>query len=290
MKSCQIMGCFVLFNLTVLAQPATSVSPSQKAVLDGITGRVRAGDYNALNDAATLPTSIAVPYLQFWTAPRNGPQLSQAAGAALSNVQGFADYFRQDMDKTVAQGGIPGDDFLTLGCIATPEAAAVAAPYLFDPRLITLNKGEPPDTIAGWAETTLEQMKLPDAPKLEAATSSSVALVAWQKWAIVKGFVPQSWNSRVGAPAWMLRMDAWKPPAPVTIAVKSPLQPTQTAIPSPSIASSSSAPSNTPSPSPSPAPSVAETTLPKSTFTVWVSVVLILLVISAVVVVLRKRP
>lgn len=290
MRPFMIVGCFVLLTLAGLGQSTNSITASDKAALDNITSRVRTGNYNALNEAATMPASIAVPYLQSWTAPRNGPQLSKAAGEAISNVSGYADYFRQDMANIVAQGRIPGDDFIALASIGTPEAAAVAAPYLFDGRLISVNQGEPPDSIDGWAETILEQMRLPDAPKLDPTTPSSAALIAWQKWAIAKSFVPQSWNSKVGAPAWMLRMDAWKPPAPATLAAKSPQQLTQTAVPSPSITPSSSVPSNTPSQSPSAASSVIEITSSKSTLPIWGSVVLVLLVIGGVVMVLRKRP
>jgi hypothetical protein len=216
MKPHLIFGCLVLLIASGFSQTTGSVSEGDRAkfdnILDDVTGRVRGGDYKALNETAAMPASIAVPYLQFWTAPRNGPALSNAAGAALSNVQGYAEYFRQDMARIVAQGSIPGDDFIALGCIGTQEAAEVVAPYLFDTTLITLNPGEPPDTLAGWAETILEQMKLSDAPKLGVPTPSAVALVAWQKWAISKGFVPKDWTSRVGAPDWMRRMDAWKPP------------------------------------------------------------------------------
>ena len=76
------------------------------------------------------------------------------------------------MPKPLAAGGFPGEDFEILGLIATPEAAATAAPYLFDSRIVVMNNGASWDNFCGAAEMALEAMKFPDAPKLPIPTPS----------------------------------------------------------------------------------------------------------------------
>jgi hypothetical protein len=227
MKKTFVIFLAILSGALVSAQTTSNLEKQAlDAKLNNIGARVDAGDYSAFSEATKLPTATALRflYILYDRRAKSDTRRDEAAIEAMRNVPGYADYLRQDMAKIVAQGGIPGADFKILETIDTPEAAAVAAPYLFDPRLITLNKGEPPDTIAGWAETILKRMNLPDAPKLGLQTPNSVVLVEWQKWAIAKGYVPKDWSSRVGAPAWLLKMDAWRPPTPTPLPTRPPQQ------------------------------------------------------------------
>jgi hypothetical protein len=110
------------------------------------------------------------------------------------------------MAETTAQGYVPVGDFEILKMIGTPEAAAVAAPYLFDFKTIRpQNRDIAGDSNVAEATYTLSEMKFPDAPKRDLTTNNSDDLIAWQKWAIAKGYVPK--DSRVGAPEWLLEAE-----------------------------------------------------------------------------------
>jgi hypothetical protein len=176
-------------------------------------------------------------------------------------------------------------DFEVAELINTPEAAAVLAPYLFDFKTITPQEGDlAGDSNVNEALYTLTQMKLTGAPLSKSpGISNSAYLMEWQRWAIAKGFVPQSWSSRVGAPASWLKLDAIERQPPTLIHSKSSQQTPPSASPS--------LPTPTNTPSPSPAPSVSATKAPSgSTFTTWGAVVLVLLIIGGVVVMLKRRP
>ena len=231
-----------------------SASPSETATLNSISDRVHSGDYSALHEAAKMPASVSIPYLYMWAGHGNDSPQHEIADQALRQVQGAVDYLRQDMSSTFSQGLVPVNDFEILGMIGTPEAAAVVAPYLFDPRLIDVNKDGRPYDVCAFAKGALEKMGFPDAPKdtlLTSYVSNSSILIEWQKWAIAKGFAPKGFSARVGAPAWMLRLDAMDRPAPTPLAAKSP-QPIQTAGSPLSTRASSPVPTNTPSPTADP--------------------------------------
>ncbi len=225
-------------------------SPAQKAILNSVSKRVYSGDVNAMREAAKLPPAVALPYLYVWTDSSNTSQGKDAAVAALRDVQGYADYLKLDIAKGIAQGGVPGDDFEILGLIATPEAAAVAAPYLFDAKIYIEDNDGTWDNACGAAILALISMNLPGAPKGTSPVPgywNSAVLVEWQKWAIEKGYVPKDWISRVGAPAWLLGEEANERINPKFAGTKSP-QPVQPAS-SPSPAGAGSPiPTNPPSP------------------------------------------
>jgi len=215
MKQSSVSAVLLLSVLLASTTPASpdSTPANENARLSEITNRVFAGKYDALYEVTQMPPAIAIPYLYKWTRYRGGdkPEEYETANKALQMVDGWAGYLRADIAKILAQGGVPGRDFEIIEAIGTLEAAAVAAPYLFDSRRITMNEGEPPDSLVGWAATKLTRMKLPDAPKASPYIRSAVTLVEWQRWAIAKGLVPKEWSSRVGAPAWWLERDAMSP-------------------------------------------------------------------------------
>ena len=218
--------------------------------------------------------------------PGPRPPADQSARAALQQVAGYEDFLREDIAKASAEGRVPGYDFNTLEEIATPEAAQVVAPYLFDFKTVTPPNGDlEGDSNVGAALLALQRMNIPSAPKISSEASNSAVLIAWQRWAIANGLVPKGWSSRVGAPSWLLALDAAGSAAP-SRPKPSPTQikysPTPTASESPLTAATAN-PTNTP-------PSALETTSTKNLLFIWGSVVLVLLVIAAVVVVLRKRP
>jgi len=211
-----------------LGQTTPSQSPSptqaQEELLDSISQRVRSGDYKALFEAAKLPPEIAIPYISQWGTDGPGPRppSDSVVRAALIQVHGYADYIKADIAKAGAvappyKGMVPWYDFETLSLISTPEAAAIVAPYLFDFQM----RGEPPspgsfcgtstlDANCDGAVSSLELMNWGDAPAGEfSQMDNSAILIAWQKWAISKGYVPKDWSSRVQAPAWMLQMEAF---------------------------------------------------------------------------------
>jgi hypothetical protein len=213
MKPHLILGFLLMLVSMGFAQSTAPLSASDKtkldSILDNITNRVRGGDYSALNEVATMPASVAVPYLHFWIDPGNAPQL-KAATQAFRQVQGAADYLKQDMSDMTAQGSVPVNDFGLLELIGTSAAAAVVAPYLFDFKTTLPQDGDVAgDSNVGEAIYTLERMKLSGAPSPQPPEMSNAAdLIAWQKWAISKGYVPSSWVSKIGAPKWMLELDA----------------------------------------------------------------------------------
>jgi len=266
-----------------------SASPSETATLNSISDRVHSGDYSALHEAAKMPASVSIPYLYMWAGHGNDSPQHEIADQALRQVQGAVDYLRQDMSSTFSQGLVPVNDFEILGMIGTPEAAAVVAPYLFDPRLIDVNKDGRPYDVCAFAEGALEKMGFPDAPKnglLTPDVSNSAVLIEWQKWAIAKGFAPKGFSARVGAPAWMLRWDAMDRPVPTPVATKTP-QSIQTTIPSSSIAASPPVPTN--SSSPTATPSGVETKALGHAAGVLVAAALLVLLIIGGVLAWKKR-
>jgi len=280
MKTHLICGCIILFNIALIAQSPDTVLGREDERLDNITNRVRGGDYNALKEASTLPAPIAVPYLEFWMRPLSTEQQRKAASEALGQVQGYADYIRQDMAKTTAEGGVPESDFELLAAIGTPEAAAVVAPYLFDFKTITPQRGDlMGDSNLFEALDTLTRMKLPEAPPPQSPQMShSAYLMEWQRWAISKGLVPKEWSSRVAAPAWLIRMDAVEKAVPMPVLTTTTAQqPARTAVPLSSIASGS--PSSTNTPPAAISPSAVENASGGNPLAIVVGVVVVLLVI-----------
>jgi len=278
MKPRLIFGCFLLLISTGLAQSTIpdSVSVNDRAKLNSISDHVDSGDYNALYEAAEMPASVAVPYLEFWTGLGRTPQQHEAAVEALRNVQGYADYLRSDMSGITASGYIPSKDFEILELIGTEPAAAVVAPYLFDFNTIVAPSGDlAGDSNLAEALYTLNRMKLSYAPSPVpiGLHSDSEELIAWQKWAIAKGFVPKEWTSRVGAPAWLLGMEAWKPPTPTP-------QPIRTASSPLPATASSPVPTNTPPPATT--PSTVETRAPWHVSSTLIAVVLVGLIIGGI--------
>ena len=286
MRAILLAGLGILITLSSRAadQPA---SQAYQAELTNISQRVRSGDYQALFDAAKLPASVAVPYISGWAGwgPGPRPPTDQSARAALQEVAGYADFLREDIAKASAEGRVPGYDFNTLEEIDTPEAAQVVAPYLFDVKTVTPPNGDlQGDSNVGAALLTLQRMNIPNAPKISSEASNSAVLIAWQRWAIANGLVSKGWSSRVGAPSWLLALDAAGSTAP-SRPKPSPMQiknsPSPSSSPSPFTAATAN-PSNTP-------PSVLETTSPKNTLTV-VSIGVVVLLAIVGVFMWKKRP
>ena len=111
------MAIFIWLEIVIspMAALSQSASQSQKDELNSITQRVRGGDNNALYEVATMPASVAVPYLYSWTRPLNDEQRDAVVGEVLREVPGAVEYVNQDMPKPLAAGGFPGEDFEILG-------------------------------------------------------------------------------------------------------------------------------------------------------------------------------
>jgi hypothetical protein len=296
MKPQLVFGCIMLSNIALIAQSTDTILRSEDEKLDNITSRVRSGDYSALNEVSAFPAPIAVPYLEFWMRPLSTGQQRAAASEALGQVQGYADYIQQDMGKTTAEGVVPVSDFGLLEAIGTPEAAAVVAPYLFDFKTITPQEGDlMGDSNLFEALDTLTQMKLPGAPPPQSPQMShSAYLIEWQRWAISKGFVPKEWSSRVGAPAWLARMDEVENAVPMPASTtRQSIGPT---IPSSSAVANLPVPSNTLSLSPiapsSPA-AISSTSAPyaRSRTTTWITLLVaaIILATCGIIAIARRK-
>jgi len=267
----------------------SSATASEKAILDNITDQVNSGNINALYDTAQVRTPVAIQYLYLWIGFGRTPQQERTAAAAMAQLSGYADYLQQDIADASSQGEVSGIDFEILGMIGTTAAAKVAAPYLFDQRTISygtpsgLKPGETPvdipqvDNFCGAAKLALEQMNLPGSPKITPDMSNSAEVVAWQKWVIAQGLVPKEWESRVGAPEWLLRLDAAEAtlPSPSRAAISA--QQNQSLSPGGSTAGSVGAASISPSPG-----LAAETEAPKFPGTAVITAVILLLIAGGI--------
>jgi hypothetical protein len=86
------------------------------------------------------------------------------------------------------------------------DTLGMTAPYFFHfTQFKAANESELPieekETNCEIAVFSLERMHFADGPSNErSGAHPSARLVAWQKWAIGKGYVPADWSSRVGAP------------------------------------------------------------------------------------------
>lgn len=219
-----IWSLLVMLSMTKLMQTQAAETSNDRTTLKGITDRVRAGDSGALSEVAQMPAAVAVPYLEFWTHSNPGrtTQQNEAAVSALKNVQGYAEYIREDMQQASSQGNVPLRDFALLKAIGTSEAEQVVAPYLFDLQTVIPPHGDLlGESSCVTALNSLEGMNLPGAPTSSPQMSDSDYLKSWQKWAIAKGLVPRNWSGRIGAPDWMLKLEAFEKSGAEARAVKS---------------------------------------------------------------------
>jgi hypothetical protein len=268
----------LLYMLTAQTALPQSASSDYHSRLESITNRVESGDSNALFDASTLPAANAVPYLAWWTKFNKTPQQRDMAIAALKTVDGYAGYLNQDMAAISAQGRVPIPDFQILESIDTPEAAAVIAPYLFDFKTIVSQQDDVAgDSNVGEALYTLELMKLPGAPPPKPLeVPYSAYLMQWQKWAIAKSLVPKDWSSRVGAPKWMLGMEAMEKTIPGPVAA---ISPRLTASVSPPLLTGTNSPVL---PASVARPSAVQGEVPGRTSGILIAVVILLLIIGGI--------
>jgi hypothetical protein len=280
------ISCFGQESVTAPA----SDGQSDQLKLASISQRIRAGDNNALFEAAKLPAEISIPYISRWAigGPGAGPLSNQIVSVALRQVQGYADYLKEDMSVNTAQGSVPVDDFEILEVIGTPEAAAIAAPYLFDFKTNRPQEGDlAGDSNVGEALYTLDRMKLVGAPPPQPDEMSNAAyLVEWQKWAISKGYVPNGWASKIGAPKWMLQLDVAEglthtPVAAVTANPPRIISSAATALPSPPVPTDTA--------SPSARPSLIGTAVAGCTYYLLTAVAFVLVIVGGILV-WKKRP
>lgn len=204
-----------------------------------ITARVATGDYAALNEASELPASVAVPYLSTWTDRAGQPEGERAAAVkALTSVRGYAEYLRNHMSTISLEGVVPARDFDVLRVLRTREAAEIAASYLFDVKTVMPESGDVGRlSNVEYAVLAIDDIDLPGTPKPEPKSRypSSDHLIALQKWSIAERLVPESWESRVGAPDWMLKEEEmerkgrggrWDAGVKQPVSIQSPLIPT----------------------------------------------------------------
>ena len=89
---------------------------------------------------------------------------------------------------------------MIIAAIGTPEAAAVVAPYLFDFTTIPDDGDMLASMTAISATLALGRMNLPGAPRPRKPDSYKTEdIIAWQQWAVTKGWVPKEWSAKVGA-------------------------------------------------------------------------------------------
>lgn len=152
--------------------------------------RVEAGDKQALKDFAVMDPVVAVPFLAYYAKRRStDTEAAAIAVATLKKVRGIRAYFRPRIAEL--HNHIGGDfdtivEFETLVLISTKEAAAAAAPFLFDDS--ASNNPEPHSDysvspIRYQAVSALMDMKLPDAPTNKPSIEADDEdIQKWRAW------------------------------------------------------------------------------------------------------------
>ena len=170
-------------------EAAQHASPDWQASV-AVAKRVGAGDKQSLSELVGLDPVVAVPLLAHYAKDRStDAERAAIALAALKKVRGIREYFRPLITALHAQIGGDFDterQFDTLAWIGTREAAAAAAPFLFDDS--ESNNPEPHgdysvSAIRYQAVDALMKMKLPDAPTNKpfyAANDEDIKL--WRTW------------------------------------------------------------------------------------------------------------
>jgi hypothetical protein len=201
-----------------------------------IKTRVLQGHDEALLEAATLPAEIAIPFLHKYIHANREKKGSRftAARSALLRIPHYEKYYADRLAAATAAKGVDEEAFETLAVIDTPECAAVVAPYLFD---FYVHKGHG-DMLADIngisAAQALGAMTIADAPTTKhPGTYQSKDYIAWQEWAIRKGFVPKS--SKVGVPNGF--KEAFDDPAPESASPNEKPLPTASEVLAPASAS-----------------------------------------------------
>ena len=206
MKTLKLLICLWAVLSTYLAksdaQQPELARDAAEAELRVISKRIDNGNYDAFFDAAKLPHSVAIPFLFEWASfPGDDRKKGEAAVRALKKVQGYAETYRKDLAEATRLGGVNDEAFEILSMIGTDEAAAVVAPYLFDFTMVQ-PRGDLKGSISAYsASVALVRMKIAGAPAGDGdGLHDFNDIVSWQKWAIARSFVPKDWNSRVGLP------------------------------------------------------------------------------------------
>ena len=179
---------------------ADELQPEKSAAFDlkrtELGQRIDDGDFAAFNDVAELPASVAIPFL-WWYARLAAHPARNAARAALKKVHGYAPFFRTKLAEATAKRGVDETSFEILSVIATPEAVAVVAPYLFDYTTCPSVDPQFSSVNAISAALALGRMKLANAPSPEEPNKVD-DVVDWQMWAVKHDLVPKEWILRVG--------------------------------------------------------------------------------------------
>lgn len=196
---------FLYFSVRTVQEAKSRDTPTaeQQATLNNLSRRVEAGDYAALEETAKLPAAVAIRYLMMWLRWDYNLARTDALKSAFRAIPGYADYLAKALADETADNPNAERAFEALELIATPEAAAVVAPYLFDhkKRVGGGNSSRDEWNIEN-AAFTLSAMGLPDGPTHRPALidPSSDLIVAWQLWALQKGYVPKEWSNQLGVP------------------------------------------------------------------------------------------
>lgn len=158
------------------------------------------GDDAALYEASALAAPTVVRMLSILALDRTtDPKRAAIALDVLRKVPGSAEYLGDKLSEATKKGTVDVSSFRILGMIATPEAVAVVAPYVFD-FTSTSGRGDVTgDTNAFTAARTLGRMNLRNSPmQMQPNLYQSKEYIAWQTWAVDQGLVPAEWRERIG--------------------------------------------------------------------------------------------
>jgi hypothetical protein len=204
----------VVFLITWLCVGPITAADSSSAdlAIDRLKQRVNEGDKSALLEASHVPAELAIPWLAHFL--QNSPEASpeyQAAREAMLQNPGTTNYLRERLAKTADGKGVDAEAFVILGRLASADAPALVAPFLFDFVVHKRSGDQLADCNGLSAARSLGMMRLADAPTdKHPGTYNFADFLGWQKWAIRKGFVPPSTQPNV--PRWLMNLGGASPP------------------------------------------------------------------------------
>lgn len=209
------LGIIIFPLLIFLCRGLGESGGSKSDIVANINARVLRGENAALDEAAKLPANVGIPLLHEYISAnreKKGGRFT-AARNALLRITHYEKYYIDRIAVAAGNESVDVEAFETLAAIDTPEAAAVVAPYLFNFGG-TSSKGDIGAEInAISAMASLDAMTIPDAPTHKQPEGFKIPdFLAWQKWAINKGFVPAS--TKTYTPQWLVDLVGPEPHSP----------------------------------------------------------------------------
>lgn len=206
--------------------PASALSEEGQKKFDSYSARIVRGDETVFAEISEFPPEVVVPYLAS-KINLNDPSSERyrIVGQALRGVRGIDLYLKSRLETATAAGRVDVEAFGLLAAMGGEKAAEIVAPYLFDFTATPMHGDQLSEVNFEAATFALSRMQLPDMPTKRAPVLYSTEdFVAWQKWAVDRGFVPKTWRSRVGseemkqklegqaAPFIIPEGESWTPP------------------------------------------------------------------------------